>query len=272
MKNILVPTDFSECAQNAANAAMRLAVKTKASIHFLHIMPAIDEPAHVPHVSLTGSYRHEKGHAQNELNVLVSTASRLGLMATPLLVLDKGNDRIENYCESLGIDLVVMGSHGATGIRELVMGSNTQRLVRHSRVPVLVIKHSVTNDFNFKDIVFASTFNEEITRSFTLVVTLATLLKANVHILFVNFIDKLVDKDVIDQIVRKLTRPYPTVQFTTNTAEANDEEFGIRQFVEMIQADMVAITTHDKTGFLLRHSVAEDLVNHEDIPVLVLKG
>ena len=45
---------------------------------------------------------------------------------------------------------------------------------------------------------------------------------------------------------------------------------GIHQFVEMIDADLVALTRRDKTGFLVRHSVAEDLVNHEKIPVLVI--
>lgn len=271
MKHILVPTDFSGCAQNAANAAMQVAMKSKGSIHFLHIMPEAGELTHVPHVSQAASHDLGKGHAQHELNLLVSSATKLGLTATPLLVFDKGNERIENYIDPLGIDLVVMGSHGATGIRELVIGSNTQRLVRNSTVPVLVIKHPITDQFIIENIVFASTFNEDITAPFHLIVDLAKVLKANVHILFINFLDKLVNRDVVDSIVKKLIRPYPDIQFTTNTAEANDEEFGIHQFVEMIHADMVAITTHDKTGFLLRHAVAEDLVNHENIPILVVK-
>jgi len=270
MKNILVPTDFSPCAQNAAKAAIQLAVRLKASIHFVHLMPVSDELS-LPHVSQTALHNHEKGHAQNQLNLLVATASRLGLTATPLLVFDKGNERIENYIVPLAIDLIVVGSHGATGIRELVIGSNTQRLVRNSSVPVLVIKHNITDSFKTESIVFASTFSEEMIDPFNKLVEIARLLGANVHILFINFIDKLVSQEVMDKIVQKLIRPFPDVQFTTNTAEANDEEFGIHQFVEMIHADIVAITTHDKTGFLIRHSVAEDLVNHENIPVLVLK-
>ena len=49
------------------------------------------------------------------------------------------NEQIERYIKPLNIDFVVMGSHGATGIRELVIGNNTQRIVRKSSIPVLVI-------------------------------------------------------------------------------------------------------------------------------------
>ncbi len=75
----------------------------------------------------------------------------------------------------------------------------------------------------------------------------------------------------MNRIAKELTLPYPKLQYTVNDIETNDEEWGIHQFVEKINADMIAITTHDKTGFL-SHSVAEDLVNHETIPVLVIGG
>lgn len=271
MRSILVPTDFSVCAQNAANAAIQIAVTFKASIHFLHIMPLKDELMHVPHVSQVAMQDQKKGHAQNGLNLLVSSATNLRLTATPMLVFDNGNERIENYINSFGIDLVVMGSHGATGIRELIIGSNTQRVVRNSPVPVLVIKQTISDQFKIENIVFASTFKEEFVLSFNQVAHIAKQWNAKVHILFINFIDKLVDQTAIDKIVKKITEPHPDIQFTTNTAEANDEEFGIHQFVEMISADLIALTTSDKTGFLVRHSVAEDLVNHENIPILVMK-
>ncbi|MEK6782606.1 MAG: universal stress protein [Bacteroidota bacterium] len=270
MKNILVPTDFSDCAQNAAKAAMLIADKFKATIHFLHITASPDENYHVPHTTKALIQAPVKGHARSELNELVSKASQLGIYATPLLVFDNGNERIENYIESLKIDLVVMGSHGASGIREFIIGSNTQRVVRHSPVPVLVIKDSIHDQFSINNIVFASTFRADITKAFDVVVDIARLWKATVHILFINFIDKLVDQDMINHIVQMLSKPYPDISFTSNTAEANDEEWGIHQFVEMVDADMIAVTTQDKTGFLIRHSVAEDLVNHEEIPVLVI--
>lgn len=269
MKNILVPTDFSDCAQNAARAAVSIAARLKAEIHFLHIM-ASPTVAHVPHAKNDLVKNSEEAHAHNGLNQVVAMATQAGVKATPLLVFDRGSEKIENYISPLKIDLIVMGSHGARGIRELVVGSNTQRLVRHSSVQVLVVKNRISEPIKMESIVFASTFKEDITPALDQVVNFARLFKATVHMLFINFIDKLTDQKSIEAIIQKLTRSYPDVPFTSNTAEANDEEWGIHQFVEMIDADLVALTRGDKTGFLVRHSVAEDLVNHEKIPVLVI--
>lgn len=270
MKNILVPTDFSACAQNAARAAIMLAAQAKADIHFLHIMPGTGEEVHVPRVSKIPIHNSQEEHANNELNLLVASASQGGLKAFPMLVFDKGNERIENYVKRLNIDLIIMGSHGATGIRELIIGSNTQRVVRDSSVPVLVIKRTISVQLKIKSIVFASTFKEDVSKAFEFVVNLAQLFKSSVDILFINFIDKMTDEESIEDIVQNLTKRYPNVSFTSSTAEANDKEWGIHQFIEMVNADMVALTTYDKTGFLGRRSVAEDMVNHEEIPVLVI--
>lgn len=271
MKKILVPTDFSVCAQNAADVAIQIAQRAGASIHFLHILPADDEHPHVSGPKATPAKTPAKGHSQDELNKLVAQAERLGLKATPLLIFNKGNERIEDYIKPLNIDLIVMGSHGATGIRELVMGSNTQRVVRHSSVPVLVVKNIINEPFSMDHIIYASTFAADTIHDFDQVANFTQLWKATLDILFINFKDKVIDQATMNRIAKELTLPYPDLRYTVNDIETNDEEWGIHQFVEKINADMIAITTHDKTGFL-SHSVAEDLVNHEAIPVLVIGG
>jgi nucleotide-binding universal stress UspA family protein len=96
------------------------------------------------------------------------------------------------------------------------------------------------------------------------------LCKATVHILVINFIERPGDQALIDKVVKELTLPYPDVSTTQSSIEVNDEEWGVHQFLEKTGADMMAITKYDKTGFILSHSVAEDLVNHEDVPVLVI--
>lgn len=75
----------------------------------------------------------------------------------------------------------------------------------------------------------------------------------------------------MNKIIKELTLPYPKLKYTVNDIETNDEEWAIHQFAEKINADLIAITTFDKTGFI-SHSVAEDLVNHETIPVFVISG
>lgn len=271
MKNILVPTDFSTCAQHAVDAALQIAKQTGARLHFLHILPAEDEHPHVSGPKATPVHTTAKGLSQDGLNKLVAQASRLGLIATPLLVFDKGSERIENYIKPLNIDLIVMGSHGSTGMRELVIGSNTQRVVRHSTAPVFVVKNKIKEPFRMDHIIYASTFATDTLRDFDQVAHFALLWKSTLDILFVNFKDKVTDQATMNRIAKELTLPYPGLNYTINNIETNDEEWAIHQFVEKIDADMIAITTHDKTGFI-SHSVAEDLVNHEAIPVFVIAG
>lgn len=272
MKNILVPTDFSDCALNAARAAISIAAKMKADIHFLHILPDPEGSTHMVHPKIAHLPVSGIHYAQNQLNLLVAKATHVGVQAFPMLVLDKGNESIEKYIQPLKIDLIVMGSHGASGIRELVIGSNTQRVVRHAAVPVLVIKHPIFGAFKFDNIIFASTFQEDVTAAFDVIVNFAKLWKSTIHIFFVNFKDKLVNQETMEHMVQKLTMPYPEIQCTSNSAETNDEEWAIHELAEQLDADLISLTTHEKTGFILKHKVAEDLVNHEEVPVLAIGG
>jgi nucleotide-binding universal stress UspA family protein len=214
MKKILVPTDFSACSQNAVDVALETALRAKAGIHFLHILPAEDEHPHVSGPKAAAVHSTAKGKAQDELNKLVAKANGLGLSATPLLAFDKGNERIENYIAPLNIDLIVMGSHGATGIRELVIGSTTQRVVRHSTVPVFVIKNKIEDPFKIEQIIYASTFAADTIHDFDQVARFAQFWNATIDILFINFKDKEIDRATIDRIAKELTLPYPGTNYT----------------------------------------------------------
>jgi nucleotide-binding universal stress UspA family protein len=99
-----------------------------------------DESRHVPHGIDAASESTEWKWARNNLAHWVQNAEDAGIEAKKFLVFDKGNENIEHYIGPLAIDFVVMGSHGVSGLRKLVLGSNPQRLVRHAAVPVLVVK------------------------------------------------------------------------------------------------------------------------------------
>jgi nucleotide-binding universal stress UspA family protein len=215
---------------------------------------------------------NEVGHAKNELYLLVKKAEERGVKATPVLVMDKGNEFIENYIEPYGIDLIVMGSHGVKGIREFILGSNTLHLTHHAKVPVLVVKMPINPD-GFKNILFASTFRGDIQDSFGEVARLARLFKAKLHLVFVNFIDHLVSSEVAHAKMCSYTALYPDVDCTINVAETNDEIWAISRFSKQLHADLLALTTNNQTNVfkILTTRVADYLVTHENKPVLVLR-
>ena len=130
----------------------------------------------------------------------------------------------------LTADLIVMGTHGATGLRGIV-GSNTQRIVRQAPMPVLVVKHHI-EDFELKDVVFAS-------------------------------------NRAIDAFLQR----HELTKFTATIYNDLSIEEGILNFAKGIDADLIAMATHGRTGFfqVVNGSLTEDIVNHTNFPVLSVK-
>lgn len=270
MKNILVPTDFSDCSRVAEEVGIKLAKKANAEIHFFHIQwtPVTWTSLPLESESLYPETKSQIGYAKSELNRLVKKAQDQGLHAKQFLLFDKGRPEIENHIRHHKHDFIVMGSHGTSGVTEL-LGSNAQRVVRHSPSPVLVVKSS-TKKFDVKNIVFASSFEEDLHHPFLQVIELADLLGAQIHLLYVNQPFNFKETDLIEENIHSFHSKCPRGTCTINIYNALNEERGIQKFAEKINADIIAITTHGKTGFMkmISHSITESLVNHSDIPIL----
>jgi len=103
----------------------------------------------------------------------------MGLNAQVYLVFD-----IDQHIKHHKHDFIVMGSHGTNGFKEMI-GSNTQKAVRNSPVPVLVVKKK-SKKFEIKNIVLASTFQEDVHKPFHKIIEFADLMKAQIHLLNVN--------------------------------------------------------------------------------------
>lgn len=275
MKKILIPTDFSLCAQAATEVAIEIAQVFKAHAYFLHIIPDSLTTHHVPS-ERQNKMEHdpEAGKAQAKLNDLVQQAERKGVAATPVLVLSKVNDHIEDYVKPYEIDWIVMGSHGVTGIREMVLGSHTERVVKHAAVPVLVIKKR-PKIIRFRNIVFASTFEQEdLYDAMGDCLDFAKPYEAQVHLLYLNFTNRLVQEATAREKMKRLADLFPLYSFTANIIETNDAEWGIDEFVREAGGDLIAILPHDTEGAIrmMARRIALSLVNHESIPVLVLNA
>lgn len=269
MKRILVPTDFSECADSASDAAILLAKKSNAELYFLHLTIDPRGPSHVPGKSV--AYEEtELGQAKYKLDQLVKKAETAGLVAKSELVLGNGQERIEDYIDTFGIDWMVMGSHGATGIREAIIGSKTQHVIRNIKVPSLVVKH-VLSQSHLSNVVFASTFKEDVSQALAVVVDFAKMCNSTVHLLFINLYNHLIDEDVARMMMIKQSDKHPGVDFTFNITETNDKEFGIAEFASNIGADVIAVAMESKglLGRLFNPTLTEKLINHSRLPVLI---
>lgn len=270
MKKILIPIDFSDCANHAVQVAKKIASKSGAELYFLHLEEVVPEPVHVLH--------HEPmaddpriGHARYQLQTLVEQAEKEGLKAHGIFVPSSQEEDIDDYIKPYDIDFVVMGSHGAKGIKETFIGSNTQSVIRHAHVPVLVIKHP-DPEFHPNRIVFASTFRHPISQELKGVMQFARLWNAEIDIAFINMVNHLIEEHEAEKMMRIQMKEAGVSGCTFSVVETNEEEAGIMEFTDSINADLIAVVLEEYRGirWFFNSSFAEKLANHSHIPVLVM--
>jgi nucleotide-binding universal stress UspA family protein len=270
MKKILVPTDYSDCANNAVGVAKAVAAKSQAELFVLHLEEMVPEVAHVLHQTAVEENPHHVGHARYQLEQLITSLENEGLKAKAVFVPNEGREAIEDYIKPYEIDFMVMGSHGAKGIKSII-GSNTLRVIKNSSVPVLVVKRPIQK-FNPKKVLFASTFREDVSKPLKEVIAFARLWNAELDLVFLNMLSHLIEDHEAKRIMSMQLESTPDLMVTLNISETNDEEWGISKFAEEVNSDVIAVVFDTHTGFnrLFNASVAEKLINHATIPILII--
>lgn len=134
IKHILCPIDFSDTNQSLNQYASVLAKSTGAKITYLHI----SQPD-VPY----GSYAYidvqqEEKHDQKQLESI--QPAQEGVPFAHVVEFGAPADKIVEFANENGVDLIVMGTHGRTGLRRALMGSVAEAVVRHATCPVLALK------------------------------------------------------------------------------------------------------------------------------------
>ena len=271
MKKILIPTDFSTCADSATDVGMHIAQKTNASITFMHlfftpldwIKMTIEDEKQYPEV------KRQITHAKSELHDRVTVARNAGLESEHLLVFGQNEGAIIKHAQSADYDLIIMGSHGASGLKELLIGSKTQHFVVHSKTPVLVIKEGHKSN-SIRQIVFASTFEEDTHGAFSNVANLAKAIGADINLLYVNEPDHFEDTRLSAGRIKNYLNKHPSVNYTMHIYNDKYIEDGILHFAEDERMDLIAVATHGRKGFkgLFMDSLTERLVNHSSLPIL----
>lgn len=273
MKRILVPTDFSEHAEYALKVAAQIARKTDAEIYLLHMLElpnqtvdAVAPGSEVPEVMFYMKKAHERFEELKEQDYLS------GISVTEAVQFDRAFEGILKISKKHEIDIIVMGSHGASGFEEIFIGSNTEKVVRTSDIPVLVIKKGDDN-FNIKNIVFASDFTDEIKKPFEKAVEFAALFGAHIHLLMVNTPNDFKSTSAAEKIMTDFVRNYPIGTYSTHIYNETNVEKGILKFSKSINADLIGVSTHGRKGLnhFFNGSISEDIVNHASRNVITFK-
>lgn len=268
MKRILVPCDFSIAAQEAFKFAVTIAEKNQGEVHVLYVL---DITFLRGNPSLSHNYAFNlnflKDMEQEADKKFKSMWEQYAPMTLPVkfrhnigsLIPD-----IQHYIGEHNIDLVIMGTHG---ISESSWGTNTEKLVRHSPIPMIAVRKAPA--MPIKNIVFPVIPEQPDKKLVTAVQDLQKFFDAHVHLLWVNTpqIFKS-DADCLMDIQRYAT-DFDFNNYSINTCSDYQVENGIFRFAKETNADMVAMGTHAWKGLahLFNGSIAEEIVNHINIPI-----
>lgn len=269
MKKILVPVDFSQPSIEAFKFAVQISRKSKGSITVLH---AIDLPVMVYGASLDmpvytydlGLLNDMKANATSRYRKMVRQFG--GGIEKIKIIVDQGPvfPVIREYIRNKRFDLVVMGTQGASGFREFFIGSNTEKVVRFSKVPVLAIRKSVPLA-SIKNIVYPTSLEAGQTEFIKQLKSLQKFFNAKLQLLYLNTPFNFVR----DSEVQAFVKQHKLTNCTINIRHDRYEPDGIIGFAKEAKADLLAMPTHARKGLahLIGGSVTEDVVNHVDLPI-----
>ncbi|AZH25030.1 universal stress protein [Haloplanus aerogenes] len=137
---ILVPTDGSDPASTATNHALTIAERFDATVHALYIVD-VDGIAHeAPGLTLDTLRDTLRQEGKTATAAVAERGDDRGVDVTTAVVEGLAEDIIVDYADEEGIDLIVMGTHGRRGMDRYLVGSVTERVVRRTDVPTLVVR------------------------------------------------------------------------------------------------------------------------------------
>ncbi|HET9055765.1 MAG TPA: universal stress protein [Chitinophagaceae bacterium] len=279
MKKILVPTDFSDNAMKAVTYAGKIAQRTGAVIYLLHVLESVIDRILEPF------FLHEK--LQDEvtkarLTELKSLKDRLA-DANPNLAIEtelaKGTvtTSILDYAENLQADIIIMGTQGASGLKEVFLGSVTGSIIGRTKISILAVPSEYLME-KPDAIVFATNRYEEDSKMLEKIFELASLFNAVIHV--VVFVDMnasttnyyIYNHKQLNEYIGFLKKMYPDVHLTGELLWDKKFEETIEDYNIKNEVDIVAMITYPKSFWenLMKKSVTKKMAFHSKIPVLAI--
>jgi nucleotide-binding universal stress UspA family protein len=296
-KKIMVPTDGSGFDRDAIRVALRLADRCQAEVRLVRVVTSaavlgLGEPFErtdvSPHANTT-----EVGEAYAELNALAAECRAIGDAPVSTELLDGPTaEMLEGCARRNDVDLIVMSSHARGGLSRLTLGSVTDSLIRHTHVPVLVVKPAagymnLRPPTAMKRIIVPIDGSSLAERILPRVAALARLEGSGITLLHVivsaprraGMNDEATQSDrdaelarvYLNRIAHRL--PVGQLRVDTHVVIAADVSAAIREYAAVQEADLIAIATHGRGGLarMIRGSVADAVTRSSPTSMLVFR-
>ncbi len=267
---ILIPTDFSVQAEFAYLMVKKLEEKINIEIHFLHVLSVPDTVTMdiAGNISTCGEIDVTYVEKQKEIaeRKLANLKNIYGSAIHTHLLLGKTTDSIVAYAASSNMDLVVMGTKGAWGLKEKLSGTSTQMVARKSTIPVLSLMCD-RSDLTINHLLLVHDFSKPTAENLTLMHKILKAFNPTLHLLQIVSGEVAADKEEIELNMKQFANLNSIEKFECHIINDKDVENGVIHFNQMNNMDMICIGTHGKGG-VLHQSSTEKLINHLFKPII----
>ncbi len=271
-KKLLIPIDFSVASENALNYGLSLASKIGAKIVLLHtynFKPMVDISGQ--YISFSDLKAQTLAQGEQKLHELKTkiTASHPEISLEYLLMQDNLAEAVEAVCKEQNIDLVVMGTKGASGFEEYLVGTNTAVVIESIKSPVLVIP-SKAKFHDIKKILFTTDFQFDDVESLEALVEIAKIFKAKIEVVHFSK-DIKSDEELLDWLkeICEERVDYKLINFT-NLLEGSTMLNTLNKLIKKREVDLVSMSASDKPFLkkIFTGSYTQKMAYHTDIPFL----
>ncbi len=293
LKKILMPTDFSDCANAALSQAVALAGRSGAELHLLHVVVMFDQGLHYrdpEFPDIEKVYRRLEVDAAAEMTQLVEARKTM-----PLEVHESHCRSLEpapaivDYAEEHDIDLIVIGTHGRRGLRRFLLGSVAEEVVRTAACPVMTLRKNAATEESqeIERIVVPFDFSPDSEAAFGVAKELATLYSSRIDLVHA------IQPPIVAGGMYGMPLPGPTMidgtlemeKALAEVAQSSDGSavethvlegspaWEISEFASRTGANLIVIGSHGMSGMrrFLLGSVSERVLRSAPCPVLVLR-
>lgn len=283
MRTILVPTDFSDCSADAVKYAIHFAEKTGRKLLFFNstFLPIPKGSSAKNHLNAVKSVKELKLKTLIRFieKIYASLKIKRDENNTRFLV-KVGNSVVVNITETINeqfIDLIIIGTHGATGFRKTFFGSNTASIIEQSFCPVLAIPNKYKFD-GIKTIAYASSDLNKLKKELKKIIPITQKLEASLEIFHITGVAdaRFKWKDFNSkEFMKFLSRHFRFYNMSLYVidGEKNSLINEIRDFVKHKKPEMLAMLTHKRSSFekIFNSSKTKEISYQLNVPLMALK-
>jgi len=280
MKNILIPTDFSDNASDALGYALSLLGNTKANIHIVHVVPVHTMPGDIP-VNTADIVTVELKEARKAMealeefsNIFYGKGDGAQIKVTTKVAVGGVAFQIKRIAREVGVDLIIMGTQGVNhSFADKVLGSISTTAISDAPCPVILVPKGY-KFMPIDNIIFATNLNHSDPYELWRATELIKPHVGRVRCVYVSKDESKVAKDELEKFAKYMVQHSPSIQTVFNVEESDNIEKTLSEYAENYDAEMIIMHRSKKSFWksLFGASHTKKMASWLKIPLMVMEN